>query len=302
MADPAWRAFELAVAQVLSAFAPDAQVRHDVQTPDRDTGLPRQRDVWIEAPLLGGLATLRVHVSCKRKKSKLSQLDIDAFLGELASSGASIGMIFSHEGFTKPALAKAAKRGIGCCALFEDRPADLPDVLALEIINYRERVRIESRGIPRHSLAALAEAQLPDDPEGLTVLQRLLLGYESERQDSMASPAGQAPPKWFSELSFGSGTESPASLRLSTEWGVFRARREACLLNGAYSFTEQTFAGVASTPWIDQRSAHPGPGWEEVDAAEVEASVGLRLAIFSHGGELESGLREYLQKESTAEE
>ncbi len=43
-----WKDYELAVARFIAAISTNARVTHDIQIPDRDTGLPRQRDVWVE--------------------------------------------------------------------------------------------------------------------------------------------------------------------------------------------------------------------------------------------------------------
>lgn len=76
-----WRQFERAVAAFLGALDPSAKVSHDKHIADADTGLSRQRDVWIETSF-GGHIPLKILVSCKRKKTKLSQQDVDAFVGD----------------------------------------------------------------------------------------------------------------------------------------------------------------------------------------------------------------------------
>ena len=100
-----WREFEIAVAQFLQTLDPASRVIHDLKQPDGDTGHSRQRDVWIETRF-GGHIPIKILVSCKRKKAKLSQQDIDAFRGELLSSNAGMGILYSFSGFTKPALEK----------------------------------------------------------------------------------------------------------------------------------------------------------------------------------------------------
>lgn len=87
-----WKDFETAVARFIAALDPDATVKHNVYLPDRDTGHPRQRDVWIEARICG-VFPVKVLVSCKRWDRKLNEQDIDAFVGELRSSGAHKGVI-----------------------------------------------------------------------------------------------------------------------------------------------------------------------------------------------------------------
>jgi hypothetical protein len=61
---------------------------------------------------------LKILVSCKKYKRKLDQQDIDAFNGELISSGAHKGVIYSYSGFNKYAIEKCKVLGISCCKLY----------------------------------------------------------------------------------------------------------------------------------------------------------------------------------------
>src|SRR5690606_22733487 len=93
--DEDWRSFETAVAAFLAALDPKARVTHDVRLPDRHTGRSRQRDVIVETKF-GAHLPLRILVSCKRHKRKLSSSDVDAFNGELQSSGAQKGVLYTR--------------------------------------------------------------------------------------------------------------------------------------------------------------------------------------------------------------
>jgi hypothetical protein len=294
-----WRSFEQAVAAILQALDPNARVTHDAHTPDLDTGLPRQRDVWIELPVFGGQALVKFLVSCKRKKARLSQQDIDAFWGELNRSGAQVGILYSHGGFSKPALAKAARLGISCCGLFEDRPADLPGVLVFNAYCFRERVKIDVQGASLAELGQLLDAPLDADGEGLTVLGRLIADYEAQRISTMAGEARGLRPDWTSALSLQVGAEAVITIKLSSGWSAYRAKPEAWLLNGSYSFTGKTFAGALSTPFVDQHSNHPGPGWDPIEGDEID-EVTPRVLIYSHGGEFASGLRALVAESAAA--
>lgn len=125
---PVWKKFELAIANFIAALDPQAKVFHDVLLPDKHTGTPRQRDVWIETKILQHY-TIKIYVSCKHKKRKLNQQDIDAFYGELLSSGAHKGIIYSFSGFGDKAIKKAKSLGICCCKLYQNDPPDLPESL-----------------------------------------------------------------------------------------------------------------------------------------------------------------------------
>src|SRR3990167_7095920 len=92
--DSQWEQFEKAIAAFVQALDPEANVQHDVKLPDIHTRRPRQRDVWIEAKVCKHYP-VKIYLSCKRLKRKMNEQDIDAFNGELISSGAHKGVIYS---------------------------------------------------------------------------------------------------------------------------------------------------------------------------------------------------------------
>jgi len=106
-----WKEFERAVADFVSALDKNTVVRHDVHRPDQDTGFNRQYDVWVDAKVCG-IFNISVLISCKHKSRKLSVQDIDTFIGELHSTGANKGVLYSYSGFTQPAIEKAREGDI----------------------------------------------------------------------------------------------------------------------------------------------------------------------------------------------
>jgi hypothetical protein len=64
-------AFEKAVHVFANTLDSKAEVLFDHKVPDRDTGTPRQCDVWINAKF-GGHWPLSILVSCKDQKKKLN--------------------------------------------------------------------------------------------------------------------------------------------------------------------------------------------------------------------------------------
>lgn len=116
-----WRQFELAVAKFVSALDPKATVTPNVYLPDRHTGAPRQRDVWVEA-MVCNIFQIKILISCKLLQRKFNEQDMDAFLGELQSSSANMGVIYTARGFTEQALEKANLNNITCCKLYQDQP------------------------------------------------------------------------------------------------------------------------------------------------------------------------------------
>ena len=81
----------------------------DVKVQDTSGKYSRQIDIW--------LPNTREIVECKHHSRRVSVGVIDALLGTIDDVGASGGRIFSHNGFTPNALARAKKSGIVCITL-----------------------------------------------------------------------------------------------------------------------------------------------------------------------------------------
>ena len=117
-----WENFERAVAAIVKALTHGARVTHNARLPNMHTGRLRQRDVWIEASM--GPFSIKMLVSCQRPKRKIDEQDIDAFIGELWSSGAHKVVLYSLMGFTTLAVEKARSQAISCCKLCRNEPAE----------------------------------------------------------------------------------------------------------------------------------------------------------------------------------
>jgi hypothetical protein len=296
-----WRFFEQAVAAFLQALDPSAKVTHDRQTPDADTGLPRQRDVWISTSF-GGHIPIEILVSCKRKAAKLSQQDLDAFIGELRSSNANKGVLYAYGGFTKPALAKAAKLGVTCCVLLENQPPPLPEALIFSAYCFREQFSYTLYR-PPHSALTPAEALdlvVEQDGAATTAIAELDRCYAVARKNAIAQDftSLMSPAAWSAELA-APVDGGVAVLRLESAWAVYQAKIESWLMNGSYAFIGGDFKGSIATPSIDQWSTHPGDGWEKIDLLDL--TVGKHLvAVYSHGGSIEAALRASLSANAGA--
>jgi hypothetical protein len=301
--EPDWQVFEVAVAAFLAALSPDARVRQDIKTPDLQTGRPRQRDVWIDIPF-GGLFALTVLVSCKRKRRPLSQQDIDAFHGELANSGANKGVLYAYGGFTQPALEKARRLGIVCCRLYQNQAPDLPEHLPFKAYAFRERLHISFGATPPPDppeIVELLDTEICDEDGAEGALIDVLAARFRKAGDAAMAEKARFAPIW----SVGAAIDSPLDERevrivLASGWSVYRARAEAWLLNGSYAVTEGAFAGAFSTPWIDRENADPGPGWERIEAAEVDERS-VRLVVFCYRGDTAGELRAHYRGLATAE-
>jgi len=263
------RDFELAVARFAAAMDRTAVVTHDARLPDRHTDSLRQRDVWIEAKVCSHFP-VSLHVSCKRYKRKLHQGDIDTFVGELVSSGAHKGVLYSYSGFGQSALKKAQAVGICCCRLFQNRPADIPMSLAFTTqyccsSQFKLSVTPDLRGVPKlRTWGDILGLPLVPPAQG-TALDALATLFRNAEQLALKANAAKPgfPPMFAADLHLPATDHYPELLiTVYGGWRVFRSRQEFVLLNGSYSHSTGDFAGEVHSPWIDRQGTEPGPGWE----------------------------------------
>lgn len=289
--DLRWRASEEAVARFVAAMDPGATVSHDIRLPDRDTKRPRQIDVWVEARLCG-LLPIKVHISCKRLKRKLHQGDIDTFIGELRSSGAHKGVIFSHSGFGQAALEKAQSIGICCCKLYENEPAELPERLVFDsycCFSYLQQIKITPFPVPGHSFVTWSDVlEFPvsvSDMERWPIADLLAEEYKRAEGESvrMSEAEGGFPREFVAALPALTAHDYGLnfSVSVSGKWKIYRASAKAILLDGAYNFTENLFHGQQFSPWIDRLGPHLGPGWEDVAEPPELAHMTTVLSFYN---------------------
>lgn len=286
---PEWEQFEIAVANFVSALDPNAHVQHDARLPDLHTGLPRQRDVWVETKLLGHFP-VRVLISCKREKRRLNQQDVDAFNGEKLSSGAHLGVIYSYSGFGEAAIEKAKRLGICCCRLYQDDPPELPDRFCLMGYCLRPRVGISLKARPHpqsefKTWDDLFCARFPDQEGSSTVLDAILEAYWEVERTALGqiSPSQVLPVPHVCELELDDTLAGAERLRIqvAVSWRCYRGRLEACLLKGSYCVTAGEFIGSQTLPSIDLRGEGPGPGWELMPELPARLESNAVLCILS---------------------
>lgn len=276
-----WRAFEEAVAAFAQALSPDAVVKHDAHLPDIHTGRLRQRDVWIETAFAGHFR-ISILVSCKRKKAKLSQQDIDAFAGELASSGAHKGVLYAHAGFSKPALEKAERLGISCCILFDNQRTPIPDMLSFSSFCFTEAVRLKLQGNTHpKGLSTVGDLLQIRDASGKRSIDVLVDEYQKSvaEQNFTGQSSGELP-----TVNVGVDIRDPdlgAAVRLilATTWQGHEARMDAFLVSGSYSFTDKDFKGSFATPAVDMHSSDPGPGWTPINPGQPPATRAISASF-----------------------
>jgi hypothetical protein len=290
-----WERFELAVRNFVAALDPNATVKYNVKLPDLDTGKPRQRDVWVETTVCN-IFPVRVLVSCKKWSRKINQQDIDAFVGELRSSGAHKGVLYTFRGYTEPAIEKARKLGISCCKLYNDETPDLPKYLIISFYccrsSYRIKVNSEAKADWGNVTFNEVFSTIEPDQNGSckTLLDRLDSAFLKEEDSTvrLASENHIFPKSWEVGIKITKPNFSPLIIYLEGKWRIFRAKIEGHLLCGTYSFTENQFLGSLSSPWIDTQGSEPGPYWDFISDPPDLVEPGVGIIILRSGSYMEA--------------
>lgn len=279
-----WRLFEQAVAAFLQAHDPSATVRPNVYLPDRHHGRRRQRDIWIDAHICGFKVSLLV--SCKKLARRLNALDLDHFHGELLSSRAQKGIIYSASGFNDEALVKARELNIDCCRLYENSPPDVPEALFFDSLLSLPSLRIGAPVLPQWAV-------------GLTIADLVSLRAEGATRDlaeelAMAMDGGlmslqehvhtrTLPPPLAFSTSVGHKDQAIAiEVQISCTWKHFRGKLTAHRATGSYNASSTSFVGEMAGPPIDTQEP-PGEGWEEISEAAAIKRSSLIWAVFRPG-------------------
>jgi len=306
VANRQWEQFEKAVAAFVQALTPNAVVKHSPRLPDKHTGHPRQRDVWVEAVV--GMFPVKILISCKRLKRSINELDMDAFVGELDSSGAHKGVVYAFSGFTAPALTKAKALGISCCKLYQNSPAELPDSLMFVFYCCGQswQLKLNSEALDYWGTATFDEVFSIRNQSGdsKSLLEMLLAGFTEGEEKAVhdVTGTGRFPKDWMTslEIRVESNDVPPLRISLCGKWKIYRAKVEAHLLNGSYSFTENSFAGSQTSPSIDMQGRDPGPGWELTTDRPTHLRPGVGMVILK-GGNLREGIQEHFAGKKLSE-
>ena len=297
---PEWKQFELAVASFIKALDTNSNVTHDARTPDGDTGYPRQRDIWIEGRLCN-LFPIKVLVSCKRYNRELNELDIDHFVGELISSSADKGVIYSFNGFNAAAVTKAKAHNISCMKLYLDEPPDIPEILIIpQSYCCYPRLRLSTlwKIDPDNKIRVWDD--ILEQPSGEANPDETLLDYiysiisQNQKAVTEKIPSnGYLPIDWAYECTFIDVAREDVQIRirLVQTWEIFEALLEAYNVNGTYSLTEKEFIGGITTPFIDTWSSEPGPGWKKCLKRPSPKDSHISFTFFF--GDIRAGLKEF---------
>lgn len=293
----AGRDFELAVWGFVKTLDSAAEVIFDHKVPDRDTGEPRQCDVWVNA-LFGGHWSLSILISCKDHKRKLHQGDIGNFHDEIRSTGASMGIIYSKNGFTVPALKKAKALGrISCCRMYQNASADIPPSVWIDAVACQPRIQLSLVQAPLDSDIKTWMDVLDMRTSKSTVQDMITENFHEQETMAIdqAKQTGGYPIDWAFELRLGHAieTEHDLVLRIYGAWLFFRGKTEAILVNGSYSILDDSFHGSIRSPIVDVKGEHPGPDWEIIDR-QLLPTVANRMVWMRYHGDIGSALRDKL--------
>lgn len=287
--------FEEAVFRFAKTLDPHAQVLFNHSVPDRDTGEPRQCDVWINAKF-GGHWPLSILVSCKDHKRKLHSGDIGTFRDEIRSTGASTGVIYSRTGFTKPALRKAQASGFPCCRLYQHEPADIPGSFYFEQFACSSQIGLNFiEMFPDDTSVTWDDIFSIKHREGtvLDLICKVVDDTERNAIDQIKTTAS-FPADWAMDIQL-SDNDSSASIKIRVigHWKKYKARLEATLLDGSYCLTDKSFQGTQFGPWIDTQSTHPGDAWTEIKDADFSMPANRMIAIL-YKGDVKDALQKQL--------
>lgn len=278
------RDFELAVHRFVQALDPAAEVLFDHAVTDVHTHTPRQVDVWVRARFLGHFP-MAILVSCKDYARPLDIGHIGAFHSEVTATGASTGIIYSRNGFSKPAIAKAKSLGLTCCRLYQHQAADLPEILFLRSYLCFPHPLLEvshtAAGRPVPTWAELVEHPVPAAQGTIALIDHLEQMFFAAEEQSISNkdPARAFPTEFETRLEI-PGDNGISRVTVRASWRMFVGRVEAYRVDGSYCINDGAFLGAQTTPLVD-RFEPPGPGWEEIFTNPTVAHATSALILLS---------------------
>jgi hypothetical protein len=294
-----WKQFEDAVADFVQRLDPSAKITRNASIPDKDTGEPRQCDVWVETTF-GCHFSVKILISCKRLSRKLSSQHIDSFVGEMRSANANKGVIYSYSGYTKPAIKKCEKLGISACRLYQNQRADLPDAILLYAYCCRSQVSLNllyHEEIPSKYIIwnDLLDEEINCELGRLPFRDYLIGRIEDVEQTSMRekSLTESFPPPKKDRFDCRDQDGNVLGVEICINWEVYKAEIGAYLINGSYSITDNNFKGSQFLPSINGSGPTPGPGWklQEKPPRRIKTPG---VAVIQHRQEVNEPIREYL--------
>jgi hypothetical protein len=100
-----WQIYEMDVKNRAVELDANATVEHNVKLPGKISGTPRQIDVLVTGIVSG--EKIEIAIECKKYAKKIGIGKVDEFAGKLEDIGVDRGILYSFEGVTTPAFARA---------------------------------------------------------------------------------------------------------------------------------------------------------------------------------------------------
>jgi len=222
----------------------------------------------------------------------------------MEDSGARGGAIYSRSGFTKAAILKSSRHGVGCFELWRNRPADVPTI---KVRNYY--ACYDSMGLPVfHRGQSDFDPQTWDDLFDTVVTLdgtsdtlenhvdkafcagRELSLAEHRKQPNMVFPEG-----WHSELHLDELLSDSPTIRFAGVWRKFRSRPFATLLSGSFCVSTGEFAGTEQSPPISPAFPPSEKEWEEI-LGNIESQIGTpSIMLTKSSAGMAAALRELMR-------
>lgn len=120
MADPAWKQFEVLVANIQKELSGDSVVTHNDKILGRKSGVIRQIDVSIRGKV--GQFDFLVIIDCKDYAQPVDVKDIEDFLGLIDDVGAQQGAMVSAKGYTEAARNRGVNAGVALYRVVDTDP------------------------------------------------------------------------------------------------------------------------------------------------------------------------------------
>lgn len=263
--------FERTIFEFYRKLDPEADVRFDHHVKDRDTEAMRQVDVWIQHRVFGNIP-ISILVSCKDHSRPLDVGEVETFLSEIRSTGATTGVLYGRHGFTRNAIAKAQANQVQCCRLLENEAPETPSELLIEAFVAH----------PVYTLLAMPSGE--DVPTDLTwsivfrckervgdvetPIAELLTGICIEALCiAEPNPANRLPGHGPSDvvakyLIRDHRDFPPIALHLTLTWDWFRGRLDAYSHTGSLNVAEKHFVGSATVTLAPLHATPASSAWE----------------------------------------
>ncbi len=211
-------------------------------------------------------------ISCKDHSRPLDVGEVEAFLGEIRSTGATTGVLYGRNGFTENAVVKARANNVSCCKMFDGAPPERPSELLLNAYVAHPVYHVMTEAVSQDAPLELRwhpvfgtyerigdrEASLPEVMAGLCF--ELLRRSELERY-SDASSSG--PMDMHARYELKARPECPAlRLHIVLTWDWFKGRMNAYSLTGSLNTTEKAFIGSTTVGPVSLSTAPHSATWE----------------------------------------